>query len=146
MKAEEMWAKFTQTAEIAPDTPYEAWAFGSAADNLAQLTLDGIKTATASAHALYAIEGEEIPQVGDYSIVLDSADRAVCVIRNTRVTIVPFDSVSPEHAYKEGEGDRSLAYWRMVHEAFFADCLREADLLFTTDMAVVCEEFTKVYP
>ena len=27
--------------------------------------------------------------------------------------------VSEEHAYKEGEGDRSLAYWRAVHEEFF---------------------------
>ena len=34
---------------------------------------------------------------------------------------VPFDEVSKEHAYKEGEGDRSLAYWRDVHEDFFAE-------------------------
>ena len=79
-------------------------------------------------------------------MILDSADRAVCVIRTTRVTVVPYDKVSAEHAYKEGEGDRSLAYWRTVHEAFFTDCLREAGLSFTQDMDVVCEEFTKVYP
>lgn len=146
MTAEEMWAKFAKTAGIAPDTPYEAWAFGGAPDSLAALTLDGIKTATASAHALYAIESEDLPQVGEYSVILDSADRAVCVIRTTRVTVVPYDKVSAEHAYKEGEGDRSLAYWRTVHEAFFTDCLREAGLSFTPDMDVVCEEFTKVYP
>lgn len=146
MTAEEMWSKFAKTAGIAPDMPYEAWAFGGAPDSLAALTLDGIKTATASAHALYAIEGEDLPQVGEYSVILNSADRAVCVIRTTRVTVVPYDKVSAEHAYKEGEGDRSLAYWRTVHEPFFTDCLREAGLSFTPDMDVVCEEFTKVYP
>ena len=146
MTAEEMWAAFIHRAGIASDTPYEAWAFGDAPDKLAQLTLDGSKTATASARALYAIEREKIPQVGEYSVILDSAERAICVICDTRVTIVPFDKVSPDHAYKEGEGDRSLAYWRTVHEAFFTACLRDAGLPFTPDMDVVCEEFTKVYP
>lgn len=146
MTAEEMWAAFTKIAGIAPDTPYEAWAFGGAPDKLAALTSAGTKTATASAHALYAIEGENIPQVGEYSVIVDGAEQAVCVIRDTRVTIVPFDKVSAEHAYKEGEGDRSLAYWRRVHAEFFTDCLREAGLSFTPDMDVVCEEFTKIYP
>lgn len=146
MTAAEMWAEFTKNAGIAPDTAYEAWAFGDAPDKLAQLVLDGIKTATSSAHAPYAIEGEELPQVGEYSVLLDSTDRAVCVICTTRTAIVPFDKISPEHAYREGEGDRSLAYWRSVHEAFFTDCLRKVALPFTADMAVVCEEFTKLYP
>lgn len=36
--------------------------------------------------------------------------------------LVPFDQVSERHAWLEGEGDRSLAYWREVHrEAFEPD-------------------------
>ena len=54
--------------------------------------------------------------------------------------------MSADHAYKEGEGDKSLAYWRQVHEDFFKDCFGEAGLTFTPDSKVVLEEFRKVYP
>ena len=47
---------------------------------------------------------------------------------------------------EEGEGDKSLAYWRQVHEDFFKDWLGEAGLDFTPDSKVVLEEFRKVYP
>jgi uncharacterized protein YhfF len=53
--------------------------------------------------------------------------------------------VSEEHAYKEGEGDRSLSYWREVHKRFFLPQMEEAGLSFTDDMLVVCEEFIKVF-
>lgn len=29
-----------------------------------------------------------------------------------------YADVDERHAYAEGEGDRSLAYWRQVHEPF----------------------------
>ena len=80
-------------------------------------------------------------------MVLDSKEQAVCIIRNTRVYITTFEEVSTEHAWKEGEGDRSLAYWRKVHERFFRECDDEAGVSFLHNkMKVVCEEFEKVYP
>ena len=53
----------------------------------------------------YILGGEEdpLPQSGDYSIILNSKDEAVCVIQTTKTTVVPFDEVSKEHAYKEGK-------------------------------------------
>ena len=53
--------------------------------------------------------------------------------------------MTAEHAFKEGEGDRSLAYWREVHKRFFTEELKEADLEFDEDMKLVCEEFEAVY-
>ena len=50
------------------------------------------------------------------------------------------------NAYKEGEGDKSLAYWRQVHEEVFTEWRSEAELTFTPDSKVVLEEFRKVYP
>ena len=80
----------------------------------------------------YILGGEEdpLPQSGDYSVILNSKDEAVCVIQTTKTTVVPFDEVSKEHAYKEGEGDRSLAYWRDVHEEIIAEELAETQLEF----------------
>ena len=120
-------------------------AFGVEADLLAHLVAIGEKTATASVYPLYELENEPLPATGEYSVILDSNDNAVCVIQTQKVTIVPFDEVSAEHAYKEGEGDKSLDYWREVHEKFFVECMNAAGQTFTPDMKVVCEEFAVVY-
>ena len=144
MTDKELWNKYIQDNNLV-DCEYEAWAFGVDADQLAHLVAIGEKTATASAYPLYEIENEPLPAVGEYSVILDSKDEAVCVIQTKKVFVVPFDEVSEEQAYKEGEGDKSLDYWRKVHEEFFTECLIEAGLEFTSDMKVVCEEFEVVY-
>lgn len=124
----------------------DAWAFGALADELADLVLRGEKTATASIYDLYQINDEPIPQAGTFDVILDSQDRAVCIIEITKVSVLPFNKVSAEHAFKEGEGDKSLAYWQQVHQEFFTECLAEAGLEFSQETGVVLEEFHKVYP
>lgn len=138
MNAAEMWAAAGQTGE------YDAWQFGDDADALAALVLNGKKTATSSALCMYEAD-EPLPNENEYSVILDSRDNAVCIIRTTRVYTTSFRDVTPEHAFKEGEGDRSLEYWRKVHRRFFTDELRTAGLEFDEGMAVVCEEFEVVF-
>ena len=145
MTHQELWAAY-RTAGPDPGKRYEAWAYGDQPDLLAELTRTGVKTATSSAAVWYETGDEPMPKAGEYSVILDSHDRAVCVIRTTRVYTAPFCEVTARHAYREGEGDRSLAYWRQVHEAFFRAELAEAGLEFFPEMPVVCEEFETVYP
>ncbi len=145
MTHQELWAAYRAVSPDAGDE-YEAWAYGDDLDRLAELTRAGGKTATASAGVWYERGEEPLPRTGEYSVILDSREEAVCVIRTTRVFTVPFDQVTAEHAQKEGEGDRSLAHWRRVHEDFFRAELAEAGLEFSPDMPVVCEEFEVVYP
>jgi len=144
MKDYELWEEFIAKMHI-DDCDYEAWAFGDDEDLLARLVLAGEKTATSSAFALYKYEKEYVPAAGEYSVLLDSNEDAVCVLRTKSVSIVPFDEVTAEYAYKEGEGDKSLDYWRLVHKKFFTNCLRDTGLEFTDKMEVVCEEFEVVY-
>lgn len=144
MNAEQMWDKFVSKSQI-EGMEYQSWAFGAAPDELAELVLRGIKTGTASAYPLYEAENEALPKAGNYSVILDSKDEAVCIIKTTKVTIVPFREVSEEHARKEGEGDGSLEYWRKVHVEFFRKEMSETGKLFHEDMPVVCEEFELVY-
>lgn len=139
MTAEEMWNQSGLTGE------YDAWSFGDDADKLAQLVKDGIKTATCSAYCFYEMEEEDLPEAGAYNIILDSDDQAVCIIRTTKVYITSFNEVTADHAFKEGEGDRSLEYWRDVHKSFFTEELKEVNLHFDEEMKLVCEEFEVVY-
>ena len=135
-----LWSAFRTQYPQAGDQ-YEAWAFGGDPDGLARLVMAGVKTATASALPCYEAEEEPIPRPGDYSVILDSSGQALCVIRTTRVYVLPFDQVTEAHARKEGEGNKSLAYWRQVHEEFFTRELASIGQPFTPDMPVVCAEF-----
>ena len=145
MTAEQMWAEFAAKNNLR-DTDWDAWAFGDDTDGLARLTLEGVKTATSSAFPFYELEGEPLPKAEEYSVILDSREEAVCIIRTERVSVVPFRDIDADHARREGEGDLSLAYWRSVHEAFFAKELAGAGLVFGADLPVVCEEFRRVWP
>ena len=145
MTPQEMWNKYKQINPSIGDE-IDAWAFGVEPDLLADLVLRGEKTATASAYDLYALEGESLPQEGTFDIILDSQNQAVCIVEITKISVEPFSQVSAQHAYKEGEGDKSLTYWRQIHEDFFTDCLGQAGLIFTPESKVVLEEFRKVYP
>ena len=81
MTTEELWEKsgFTGT--------YEAWSFGEAPDKLADLVLQGIKTATCSAYDLYLIDNEPLPKTGDFNVILNSNDEAVCIIKTLKVSM-----------------------------------------------------------
>ncbi|WP_151621027.1 ASCH domain-containing protein [Streptococcus intermedius] len=145
MTPKAMWQAYKKiNPEIGDEI--DAWAFGALADELADLVLRGEKAATASAYELYKLENEPLPQAGSFDVILDSQDRAVCIIEITKVSVLPFNKVSAEHAFKEGEGDKSLAYWQQVHQAFFTECLAEAGLEISQESGIVLEEFRKVYP
>ena len=141
MTPQEMWNAYKKINPSIGDE-IDAWAFGVEPDLLADLVLRGEKTATASAYDLYALEDDPLPQEVIFDIILDSQNQAVCIVE----IVQPFNQVSAQHAFKEGEGDKSLAYWRQVHEDCFAEWLREAGLTFTPESKVVLEEFRKVYP
>lgn len=124
-----------------------AWAFGAdaeQADALLALVLDGTKTATASAYWDYEAEGEALPEAGTMNIVLDGSGHPRALVAITDVRTVAFDDVSEEHAYLEGEDDRTLASWREVHERFFTDNAAH-DRGFSNDMPVVLERFQVLY-
>ncbi|NLT31010.1 MAG: ASCH domain-containing protein [Propionibacterium sp.] len=124
-----------------------AWSFGATpeqADELLELVLAGTKTATASLLSDYC-EEDPVPEVGTMGIVLDGAGRPRALVATTSVRVVPFADVPAEHAHAEGEGDRSLEYWRRVHREFFSThSLGGAEV--PDDAPVVLEEIRVLYP
>jgi uncharacterized protein YhfF len=143
----QLWEDYRKINPNAPKD-YEAWAFGDSkemADELAKLVLEEKKTATASNYILYELEDEPLPYAGLYNIILDGEGKAVAIVETTSVEVVPFDEVTEEFAYLEGEGDRSLAYWRDVHETFFKKELDAINREFHNKIPVVCERFKVVH-
>jgi uncharacterized protein YhfF len=113
------------------------FAFGDnpeLADELLELVVKGVKTATCST--------EDEPNTstpGECWVVLDGRREPRCVIESTEVTYRRFHEIDAGFAYDGGEGDRSLAYWRDAHRAYFGRLGR-----FSEEMMLMCERFRLV--
>jgi uncharacterized protein YhfF len=111
-----------------------SFAFGdnpALADELLVLVIAGVKTATCST--------EDEPNTstpGEQWIVRDGRGAPRCVIETTEVTYRRFPDVDAAFAFEEGEGDRSLAYWRAAHRTYFTRLGK-----FSEDMMLMCERF-----
>ena len=141
-KAGQYWNDFWQGKKKPKSVKAEKFGFDP--DMLAQLVIEGKKTATSSAHALYELESEQIPTIDSYSIILNSNEEPVAIIRNVDVRILPMNKVPVEHAVAEGEGDLSYEYWWDGHKTAFTMDLEEYGMDFSEDMLVVCERFELV--
>jgi len=115
------------------------------ATECAELVMQGIKQATASSLWWYQVNNETLPQVGKRYIVTSWHGIALCVIEVTKVEIVQFKDITPEFAEIEGEGDKSLAYWKKVHWAYYTRELKDTQYSPTEDMQIVCEQFKVIF-
>jgi uncharacterized protein YhfF len=115
------------------------------ADNLLALVLTGEKTATCSSVWEWEHENEQIPYAGMKSVILNGNDEPKCVIETISIAIKKYSEVDAQFAYEEGEGDRSLEYWRDAHRRYFTRTLSKIGKEFTEDMPLVCERFKVVF-
>lgn len=143
-KIDPYWQQFCEEEALGNIQYKEAFQFGEKADWLASLVIEGIKTATCSSYPLYEIEGEALPAVGDYQIVLNSQNDPVAIIKSYSIEICPFKEVPVDFALAEGEG--KYEDWKQAHISFFTGILDEYNMPFSEDMLVVCDRFEKVYP
>ncbi|TFD94405.1 ASCH domain-containing protein [Jeotgalibacillus sp. R-1-5s-1] len=142
--AQKYWNKYWESQTGDKPQKVSAWQFGESPDYLAQLVIDGIKTATCSGHVFYELENEPLPAVNDYNIILNGADEPVVMTRTVSVQIMPMNEVPEEFAVAEGEGDRTYQYWWDTHVRFFKEDLGRVGLSWSEDMMVVCERFEVV--
>lgn len=115
------------------------------ADELLVPILAGIKIATCS--SLWEWEHEkETPLVpGCLAAIIDGSGNARCIIETVEVIPTPYNQVDAQFAFDEGEGDRTLEYWRRVHWEFFSRTLPRIGKEPTQDMPLLCERFRVIY-
>lgn len=116
----------------------ESFAFGDSpelADELLALVLEGKKRATCWAVA----EGMKGAEIGKPVVVRDGRGRPRAVLQTLELTRRRFGEVDEQFAFDEGEGDRSLAYWRGAHQCYFTRLK-----LFEPGMMLWCERFRLV--
>jgi uncharacterized protein YhfF len=111
-----------------PSGYVESFFFGTKPEGaraIAELVLEGTKTATGSVLWAYEADGKPLPEVGDFWIVTGGGDDPVCVIRTVEVRVIPFEEVGEEYALDGGEDDRSLESWRRMYwDYIVSECRR----------------------
>ena len=115
----------------------ETFSFGDGpelADALLALVLAGRKTATC-----WAAEEGLLTEVDKRMVVLDGSGRPRAVIETVALEERRFHEVDAAFAFEEGEGDRTLAFWRAAHERYFTRLKQ-----FAPDMPLWCERFRVV--
>lgn len=139
---------FFDATHYDPQMPITAFQFGDSekfADELGALVLAGVKTGTSSGYDLYIEADEKRPYRGQLQMVLDGRKRPLCIIQNVKVTTLAFKNITAEHAWLEGEGDRTLAYWRRAHLDFFPKYYRKLGLKFNEDTLIIFENFKVIH-
>ena len=142
------WNRFQKENNITSHF-VNAWSFGDSpklADELLKLVLAGRKTGTATLVIELEKEGEKMPEVGDYNIILDGRGKPAAIIKTTSVEIKPFNKVEETYAYSEGEDDRTLESWKREHWKYWTRKSQKLGFTMKEDLPVICENFELIYP
>lgn len=95
------------------------------ADECAELVVKKIKQASSPSVWWFEKNNEELPKIGDLAIVTNWNGEPKAIIKTVKVEIVQFKNITNEYAYIEGEGDRSLEYWRKVHLDYYKNEMKD---------------------
>lgn len=143
-----MWDRFIKVNPEYKTAIYTSWYFCNTekcSNELAELVVKGIKRGTASLHMWYESGKEKLPETGAFNVITNWDGIAQCITQTKKLTILPFKDVTPEMAETEGEGDKSLDYWRKAHIHFFNSELENENVEFNEDMNIVFEEFEMIF-
>ncbi|WP_339654109.1 ASCH domain-containing protein [uncultured Salegentibacter sp.] len=116
------------------------------ANECAELVVNGIKRATATSLWWFKKNNKPLPRAGDQQIVTDWNGNAKAIIETLKIEQVPFNKITEEFAATEGEGDKSLKYWKKVHKAYYEREMISYPEKFSEEMIIVCEYFKTIYP
>ncbi|WP_276702222.1 ASCH domain-containing protein [Chryseobacterium sp.] len=115
------------------------------ADECADLVVKKIKQATSPSVWWFKKNKEELPKVGDLAIVTDWNGDPKAIIRTKKVEIVKYKDITPAYAQLEGEGDKTLEYWKKAHWKYYQNEMKEFNEFPTEEMKIVCEYFETIW-
>jgi uncharacterized protein YhfF len=145
---DEFWRGYREAAGLHHDD-YDVVAFGDSpgmATALAELTVAGLKRATAGLLRQFGPGGEAAPVDGGYVVLLDGASKPRAIWRTTEVRIGPLNSVDERFAWDEGEGERTLDWWLSAHRQFFGRRGAAQGFAMHDEIETVFERFEVVWP
>ncbi|MGM9971618.1 MAG: ASCH domain-containing protein [Anaeroplasmataceae bacterium] len=135
----DMWSQFLTNNQI-EDVDYGVFQYDK--EDLEKLMSGKIK-AEISPYEVIRVNDYAIPFVGDYNIVIDDSDNAICVIKTTKVSIVPFNDIKEVDAIKLGFD--GLKEFRNIYKDILTSELKEININYQDEALCVIEEFEIIY-
>lgn len=115
------------------------------ADECAELVVKKIKQATSPSAWWFKKNNESFPKIGDLAIVTNWNGEPKAIIRTKKTEVVKFKDITPKYAYTEGEGDKTLEYWKKTHWEYYTNEMKEFNESPSEDMEIVCEYFETIW-
>jgi len=115
------------------------------ANDCAKLVVKNIKQATAPSLWSFEINNEKLPRKGDLNIITNWHKVPQAIILTTKIELIKFSEITAKFAQREGVGDKSLAYWKKVHKAYYKREMQSHKEEFSKDMIIVCQYFDTIY-
>ena len=89
---------------------------------------------------------EPLPSSGRRTVLLNSDDQPVALLRYVSVSVTRLGLVTLQHVLNEGEGYKTLTEWRKIHESFWTSenmlqALDDPDFTVDDQTLVVLETF-----
>lgn len=127
----------------------DAFGFGDTPElrqELLELILEGKKRASTNLLIESKIMGYPSSKLGQYNVILDGEGRPAAVIKTVSLRKARFKDVDEEHAYWEGEGDRTVETYLKEHIKYYTRIGKTLGFEFHEDLEVEFESFVLVYP
>jgi len=115
------------------------------ADQCADLVVKKIKQATSPSVWWFTKNKEPFPKIGDLAIVTNWIGEPKAIIRTTKIELIKFKDISERYAFIEGEGDKSLEYWKKVHWDYYKNEMKEFNESPCENMEIVCEYLETIW-
>lgn len=115
------------------------------ANDCAKLVVKNIKQATAPSLWSFKINNKKLPKKGHLNIITNWNKVPQAIILTTKIELIKFSEITAKFAQREGEGEKSLAYWKKVHKAYYKREMQGYKENFSEDMIIVCQYFNTIY-
>ena len=147
-KATKLWQDYCHASgHSGPLPPIDKFGdYPELTDELLALVLSGTKQATCELAIYFENHNEPLPAPGDHFIITDGADTPKCIVRTTQVDIMPVRNIDDQFAIDEGEGDKTLKWWKQAHDAYFIRQATRDGFFYDDSMLCVAERFELVWP
>jgi len=144
----EFWEKVKTVCGIEGDFT-DAWGFGDTPEvkqELLDLILEGKKRASTNLLIESELAGYPSSGVGQFHIILDGNDVPTAVIQTVSLRKAKFNDIDEDHAYWEGEEDRTVESYLKEHVKYYTRVGKTLGFIFHEDLEVEFERFELIYP
>jgi len=144
----EFWEKVKTVCGIEGDFT-DAWGFGDTPEvkqELLDLILEGKKRASTNLLIESELAGYPPSGVGQFHIILNGNDVPTAVIQTVSLRKAKFNDIDEDHAYWEGEEDRTVESYLKEHVKYYTRVGKTLGFIFHEDLEVEFERFELIYP